>query len=212
MPSHVAAMAPRAEVQRVFPQADGVTRRTVYVTPEQIVTLEQGDALRVNVVQPPASAPGQHLGDGRGNVMEWVGYEPVSLTIKEIETPQHKLSYNSLTGKARRVQKRTPDRDVRAFLGYLESDTVDLGDRTYAGLRCRAKHIPMLGAQSEACVVDINGWPVALYLQMPGAELNWYRATRITRGVCASAADVALPVGVRVEERAEPPVAPAARH
>jgi hypothetical protein len=182
-----------SEARLAFPGVDGVVQRTVYVSSARIITIERGQTLHMEISKTEAPAPGVHLSDGKGHLITWVGYRQEPLLIQRIETSQEKLQYNSRSGKATRTQLAAPDAQMRGLLDALEGQLEDRGERTFAGLRCRAKHAPMFGPDAETCVVRIQGWPVALYLQMPGPEQNWYRATRIRHGVCPSPAEAALP-------------------
>lgn len=206
MPMLVVAMAPRSEVRRVFPDVKGVTSRTVYVTPETYVEVERGQTLKSEVAAPGGRAPGIHLNDKKGNVIEWVGYEKVPLTLMRIETRTEAITYSSLQGRATYERRGVPpDEATSAFLGFLENDLPLIGKRTIAGTECTAKRMPMLGEKTEACVVKIDGWPVALELKLTGAgdETSSYRATRIDRGVCIERADLELPRGTKIEVEEE---------
>lgn len=204
MPNYVMAMAPRTEVQRAFPGVEGVTHRTVYVSSARFITFERGQTLRMQMSKTGAPAPGVHLTDGKGHMITWVGYRQEPLLIQRIDTWKEKLRYDSRTGKATRTTVIAPDAEMRGYLDALEGRLKEVGERTYAGMRCRMKAAPIFGPNAQSCVVRIQGWPVPLFFQVPGIETNWYRATRIVQGACPSASETRLPAGVAI--RYVPPV------
>lgn len=97
-----------------------------------------------------------------------------------------------------------PDRDMATALMALEGTAEAIGEREYAGVRCTAKRLPMQGPKTETCVSKVRGWPVALYMQFDAPEnggLQWYRATRIDERACIRASEIAIPAGVKIEDR-----------
>jgi hypothetical protein len=207
IPSATIPMAPFGEVARNFPQARGITERTVYIGPDRMVDVRRGIGIKATVsknIEIPA--PGVHFRDQSGQPITFVGYQQVPLTFIKILTRTDRVSYNSLTGEARRSDIRDRDPDTLAALMTFEDGSPVLGEREYAGVRCTAKRVPAFGPRSETCVQRFHDWPVALYLQfdMPEAGgLQWYRAVRVERNACIASRDVSLPPGVRIVERGQ---------
>lgn len=205
IPSINVAMAPWPEVPRNFPEARGITSRTVYATPTRLIEIQRGTGIRSTISKNMlAPAPGVHFRDKSGKEIQWIGYEQVPLHFISIKSATERLSYSSLSGEARRVAIGEPDRDTAAALVALESTAEPIGEREYAGVECMAKRIPMQGARTETCVRTYHGWPVALYLQfeMPEAGgLQWFRATRINEQACVRDSEVAIPADAKLVDR-----------
>jgi hypothetical protein len=205
IPSINVAMAPWSEILRNFPEARGITSRTVYATPTRLIEIQRGTGIKSTISKNMfAPAPGVHFRDESGKEIQWIGYEQVLLHFVSIKSATERLSYSSLSGEARRVAIDEPDRDTAAALVALESTAESIGKREYAGVECVAKRIPMQGARTETCVRNYHGWPVALYLQfdMPEAGgLQWFRATRINEQACVRGSDVAIPANAKPVDR-----------
>lgn len=205
IPSVTVPMAPFSEVERNFPDARGVTQRTVFVTPDRVVDVQRGTGIKATVtrnIQSPA--PGVHFRGQDGKEITFVGYEQVPVHFIKIQTRTEKISYSSLTGEARRRQAAERDSDTLEAMVALEAQGQSIGEREYGGVRCTQKRIPMQGPRTEACVHNFHGWPVALYLQfdLPTAGgLQWYRATNVTPISCISPSEVSLPQGVAIVDK-----------
>jgi hypothetical protein len=197
------AMAPWSEVQRNFPQAKGITEQTVFVTRDRLVEIQRGVGLKVSVsndVRTPA--PGVHFRNEHGKDVTFVGYTQAPLHILKIETADEKIVYNSLLGEARRSSRSARDRDTAAALIGLSAAEPTIGEREYAGMRCSVKRIPKHEG-AEACVTQIEGRNVALYLKYDVPEfggMQGYRATRITSDTCMKTSELSIPSDVPVKD------------
>ena len=206
IPSVTVPMAPFAEVARNFPEARGITERTVYATPTQLVDVQRGIGIKATIsknMQVPA--PGVHFRDQSGQSITFVGYEQVPLHFIKIQTRTERISYSSLSGEARRSDTRDRDPDTLAALVALDESSALIGEREYAGVRCKAKRVPLHGPRTETCVHRFHRWPVALYLQFDLPEaggLQWYRAIRVNQNACIAGRDLSLPQDVRIVEGA----------
>jgi hypothetical protein len=209
IPSINVAMAPWSEVPRNFPEARGITSRTVYATPTRLIEIQHGTGIKSTISKNMlAPAPGVHFRDESGKKIQWIGYEQVPLHFISIKSATERLSYSSLSGEAQRVAISEPDRDMAAALVVLESTAEPIGKREYAGVECVAKRIPMQGPRTETCVRSYHGWPVALYLQfdMPEAGgLQWFRATRVNERACVSGSEIAIPADAKLVDKRRKP-------
>ncbi|HMN43438.1 MAG TPA: hypothetical protein PKE27_02640 [Povalibacter sp.] len=205
IPSINTAMAPWSEIPRNFPQARGITSRTIHVTAGRLIEIQRGTAIKATISKDMLTpAPGIHFRDREGREILWVGYEQVPLHLLTIRSADERIRYSSLTGKARRTAIDEPDDDTADALLSLESSAEMIGEREYAGARCMAKRIPMLGARTETCVRQYHGWPVALYLQFDMPEnggLQWFRATKIVQGACMPEHEAAVPADAQFVDR-----------
>lgn len=194
-------MAPFSEVQRNFPEAKGITSRTVFATSDRMVEVNRGVGIKTHVTTDfNVPAPGVHFRDKTGREILFAGYEQVPLHLITIDTAREHVSYNSVLGTARRRVRATPDEHLADALQEFEKMNVAVGEREYGGVKCLQKRVPAAGAQSETCVRNYFGWPIALYMQfhIPDIGMQWYRATRVRENACMQASEWALPSGTRI--------------
>lgn len=196
IPSLASIWGEWAEVQRAFPDARGITRGSTFVTREKVVEISEGVGLAIT----PSEQGTRLMIDGRPSTFR---FRRKPLRFTSINTRTEHTIFNDTSVMSRRKQPRGGALDLTSS-GVMTGDEwrgESVGTRTYATLECEQRRVPGAGAQAEACVREIQGWPITLYMQVFDSQrtqqLQWKRAVNISQDACMSEDLMSPPVANR---------------